>query len=103
MEKAVGQTVTLIRTNPATGAESRVSAKVLAANGGVVLQIGNTIEVLRDDGLPVRVIFDKVPPNLRARPTLSVTLECKGRHGPRDTDLSDPRPWLDVGLCDFVR
>lgn len=78
MEKAVGQTVTLVRTNPATGTESRVRAKVLAANGGVVLQIGDTIEVLRDDGLPVRVIFDKVPPNMRARPTLSVTLEAKG-------------------------
>jgi hypothetical protein len=78
MEKAVGQTVTLLRTNTATGAETRVRAKVLAANGGVVLQIGDTIEVLRDDGLPVRVIFDKVPPNLRARPTLSVTLESKG-------------------------
>ena len=78
MEKAVGQMVTLIRTNPATGAEVRVPARVLAANGGVVLQVGNTIEVLRDDGLPVRVIFDKVPPNLRARPTLSVTLESKG-------------------------
>lgn len=82
MEKAVGQTVTLIRTNPATGAEARVRAKVLAANGGVVLQIGDTIEVLRDDGLPVRVIFDKVPPNLRARPTLSVTLESKGGNTP---------------------
>ena len=78
MEKAVGQTVTLIRTNPATGRESRVRAKVLAANGGVVLQIGNTIEVLRDDGLPVRVIFDRVPPNMRARPTLSVTVEAQG-------------------------
>lgn len=78
MEKAVGQTITLLRTNPATGAETRVRARVLAANGGVVLQIGDTIEVLRDDGLPVRVIFDKVPPNLRARPTLSVTLESKG-------------------------
>jgi hypothetical protein len=78
MEKAVGQTVTLIRTNTANGLETRVRAKVLAANGGVVLQIGDTIEVLRDDGLPVRVIFDKVPPNLRARPTLSVTLEAKG-------------------------
>jgi hypothetical protein len=82
MEKAIGQTVTLIRTNPATGAEARVQAKVLAANGGVVLQIGNSIEVLRDDGLPVRVIFDKVPPNLRARPTLSVTLESKGGNVP---------------------
>lgn len=48
MEKAVGQTVTLLRTNVATGVETRVRAKVLAANGGVVLQIGDSIEVLRD-------------------------------------------------------
>jgi hypothetical protein len=74
MEKAVGEEITLVRTNPATGAEERERARVLAVNGGVVLQIGNRIEVLRDDGLPVRVIFDKVPENLRARPTLSVTL-----------------------------
>lgn len=92
MEKAVGLNVTLIRTNPATGAEVRVPAKVLAANGGVVLQVGNTIEVLRDDGLPVRVIFDKVPPNLRARPTLSVTLEAKG--GVTPTTLTYLTPGL---------
>ena len=75
MEKAVGSVVTIVRTNPATGSETREQARVLAANGGIVLQIGNRIEVLRDDGLPVRVIFDKVPENLRARPTLSVTLQ----------------------------
>lgn len=76
MDKAVGQEVTLVRTNPATGTETRERAKVLAANGGIVLQIGSRIEVLRDDGLPVRVVFDRVPPNLRARPTLSVTVEA---------------------------
>jgi hypothetical protein len=76
MEKAVGQVVTIVRTNPATGAETREQAKVLAANGGIVLQIGSRIEVLRDDGLPVRVVFDKVPENLRARPTLSVTVQA---------------------------
>ena len=77
MEKAVGQVVTIVRTNPATGAETREQAKVLAANGGIVLQIGQRIEVLRDDGLPVRVVFDKVPENLRARPTLSVTVQSE--------------------------
>jgi hypothetical protein len=82
MEKAVGEEITLLRTNPATGAETRERARVLAVNGGVVLQIGSRIEVLRDDGLPVRVIFDKVPENLRARPTLSVTLESS-RSGAR--------------------
>src|SRR3984957_19991535 len=74
MEKAVGHEVTIVRVNPATGAETREQAEVLATNGGVVLKIGQRIEVLRDDGLPVRVIFDKVPDNLRARPTLSVTV-----------------------------
>src|SRR5437764_13546167 len=75
MEKAVGQEVTLLRTNPATGVETRERAKVLAVNGGVVIQIGSRIEVLRDDGLPVRVVFDQVPPNLRARPTLSISVD----------------------------
>jgi hypothetical protein len=93
MEKAVGRTVTIVRVNPATGAEVRESAKVLAANGGVVVQIGTRIEVLRDDGLPVRVIFDKVPENLRARPTLSVTLESR-RAGTRPAKLTYLTPGL---------
>ena len=93
MEKAVGQQITLLRTNPATGAETRERATVLAANGGVVLRIGERIEVLRDDGLPVRVIFDAIPPNLRARPTLSVTLEAQ-RGGPRPLTLSYLTPGL---------
>ncbi|HEX8620727.1 MAG TPA: DUF4139 domain-containing protein [Allosphingosinicella sp.] len=100
MQKAVGQTVTLLRTNPASGAESRERALVLAVNGGVVLKIGDRIEVLRDDGLPVRVIFDSIPPNLRARPTLSVTVDA-ARAGPRPLTLS----YLTTGLswkADYV-
>ncbi len=93
MEKAVGQVVTIVRTNPATGAETREQAKVLAVNGGVVLQIGNRIEVLRDDGLPVRVIFDKVPPNLRARPTLSVRVDSD-RAGVRPASIRYLTPGL---------
>jgi hypothetical protein len=87
MEKAVGEEVTLLRTNPGSGAETRERAKVLAVNGGVVIQVGNRIEVLRDDGLPVRVIFDQVPPNLRPRPTLSITVDS-ARPGPRPVTLS---------------
>ncbi len=100
MQKAVGETVTLLRTNPATGAETRERAKVLAVNGGVVLQIGPRIEILRDDGLPVRVIFDKIPPNLRAKPTLSITVDSD-RTGTRPATLS----YLTNGLgwaADYV-
>jgi hypothetical protein len=93
MEKAVGQEVTLVRVTPSTGAETREKALVLATNGGVVLKIGERIEVLRDDGLPVRVIFDKVPDNLRARPTLSVTVNS-AHGGTRPATLSYLTPGL---------
>jgi hypothetical protein len=93
MEKAVGQEVTLVRVNPSNGAETREQAQVLATNSGVVLKIGDHIEVLRDDGLPARVIFNKVPENLRARPTLSVTITS--RHaGTRSATLSYLTPGL---------
>ncbi len=93
MEKAIGRTVTLIRTNPATGIEERERAEVLSTAGGVVLRIGDRIEVLRDDGLPVRVVFDEVPPNLRARPTLSVTLDSN-RAGTRPASIRYLTPGL---------
>ncbi len=93
MEKAVGHEVTIVRTNPGTGAETRETAQVLATNGGVVLKIGDHIEVLRDDGLPARVIFDKVPENLRARPTLSITVNGV-RSGPVPVALSYLTPGL---------
>jgi hypothetical protein len=51
MQKAIGETITLLRTNPGTGVETRERAKVLAVNGGVVLDVDGKIEVLRDDGL----------------------------------------------------
>ncbi len=93
MEKAVGQDVTLVRVNPGNGAETREQAQVLATNGGVVLKIGEHIEVLRDDGLPARVIFSKVPDNLRAQPTLSVTINGR-QPGKRDATLSYLTPGL---------
>lgn len=98
MDKAVGQTVTLVRTNPATGAETREEARVLANNNGTIVQIGSRIEVLdRNAG---RVIFPSLPPNLRARPTLSVTLDSASA-GTRPATLT----YLSRGLgwkADYV-
>lgn len=85
MDKAVGQTVTLVRTNPATGAETREQASVLANNGGTIVRVGDRIEVL--EGTGARVVFSSLPANLRARPTLSVTLDS-ARGGTRPATLS---------------
>lgn len=100
MQSAVGSEIGIVRTNPGSGAQETQRARVLAANGGVVLAVDGHVEVLRDDGVPTRVIFDQVPANLRPRPTLSVTLDAEGA-GRRDVSLS----YLTTGLqwkADYV-
>ena len=95
MEKAVGQYVEIIRTNPATGVESSQRVKVLSVNNGVVIQTGDSIEVLRDDNIPTRVVFPKVPDNLRAKPTLSVAVDSSvaGRRDAQLTYLTNGINW----------
>src|SRR5690606_42127260 len=44
MEKAVGQQVRIVRTNPGNGEEVTETATVLSVNNGVVLKIGDRIE-----------------------------------------------------------
>ena len=90
LEKYVGREVRIYRTNPKTGVESIESALVLAANAGVVLKIGDRIET----GLPGRIVFDGVPPNLRDRPTLVTELQSS-RAGAQTVELS----YLSGGLA----
>ena len=100
MEKAVGKQVQIVRINPGTGAQVTETATVLSVNEGVVLRVGDKIEVLRADDIPTRVIFDKIPENLRARPTLSVTVDSP-KAGQRPATLS----YLTTGLswkADYV-
>ncbi len=73
LEKYVGDQVTVVRTVRGEGAgdrEVREAATVLATNGGTVLQFADRIETT----VPGRIIFPKVPANLRARPTLVISL-----------------------------
>ena len=96
LDKYVGRDVTVIRTNPATGAETRETARVLATNGGAVLKFSDRIET----GVPGRLAFDGIPANLRDRPTLVVKLES-AETGGRLAELS----YLSGGLswkADYV-
>jgi hypothetical protein len=96
LEKYVGRTVQVVRVHPQTGAETFESAQVLAANGGVVLRMGDRIET----GIPGRLVYPDVPANLRDRPTLVVQV-ATGREGVRDLELS----YLTSGLswqADYV-
>ena len=90
LEKYVGRSVNIIRTNVATGQETTEQAQVLSANSGVVLKIGNRIET----GIPGRIVYTDVPPNLRDRPTLVMALDNTGAQQ-QDVELS----YLTGGLA----
>jgi hypothetical protein len=96
LEKYVGREVRIVRTHPTTGAETIETATVLAANGGVVMRIGDRIET----GLPGRIVYDAVPANLRDKPTLVTELDA-ARAGMQSLELS----YLSGGLswkADYV-
>ncbi|MFZ6658269.1 DUF4139 domain-containing protein [Undibacterium sp. TJN19] len=96
LEKYVGRNINVIRTNPATGAETTETAQVLSANNGVVLKIGDRIET----GMPGRLVYPDVPVNLRDRPTLVMALDNNGAQQ-QDVELS----YLTGGLswkADYV-
>ncbi|KTE30948.1 hypothetical protein ATE62_20100 [Sphingopyxis sp. HIX] len=70
------RSVTLQRTDPATGKARRQDAIIQAGpNGGVLLKTAEGFEALGCSGLPERMTYGGVPKDLSAKPTLSVLVE----------------------------
>jgi hypothetical protein len=92
--RSVGETVRLVRTNPATGAVTDEAAVIRSAPEGVVLDVGGRVEALDCSGLPERLVFERVPEGLADRPTLSVRTR-PGAGGRRTIRLS----YLATGLA----
>jgi len=100
LEKYVGEKVTILSQKPnpdgAGSKEFREEATVLATNGGVVLQYADRIE----SGAAGRLVYPRVPANLRARPTLVLSLNSAAEKAQR-LELS----YLTAGLgwkADYV-
>jgi len=94
LEKYVGEKVTVISTHG--GQERAEEATVLATNEGVVLQFADRIET----GINGRLVYPRVPANLRARPTLVLSL-----HSPADRPQKVELSYLTGGLswkADYV-
>jgi hypothetical protein len=69
LERAVGQEVTIMTLNPATGRETAERARLLSINGGPLFEIAGKIHTQ----VPGRIVFDGMPAGLRTTPTLLVT------------------------------
>ena len=82
LEKAVGEAVTVVRTNAANGEMVEEQGVLRAGGRGTVVQIGDRIEALDCSGLTERIVFDTVPDGLGATPTLSIKTRAveAGRH-----------------------
>lgn len=96
LEQSVGQEISVVTTNPATGRDSADRAKVVSVQDGVVLDMGGKIYT----GVPGRLVFDGVPDNLRPAPTLLVTAA-----GPTGKDIAADLVYLTGGLgwhADYV-
>jgi hypothetical protein len=87
LEHSIGETVTITRTNPATGSVTRMPATILAVGEGVVLQLAGGHEALYCSGLPERLELTRVPDELLAKPKLSVKLAA-GDAGERTVTVS---------------
>ena len=84
MERAVGTDITFVRENPATGEETRVTARLLANERGSVFKVGNEI-VIGNLGRPV---FSELPPSFVPRPTLVWSLENKAAARAHDLETA---------------
>ena len=96
LHKFVGREVEVVKTHPTTGEEWRERARILSDNDGVVLRIGDRIET----GVPGRLVFTDLPPDLRDRPTLTMSVDVAAP-GRRRVVLS----YLTTGLgwrADYV-
>lgn len=70
---ALGNRVTITRTNPGTGEETSERAIVRTrADGGLVLQTTQGYEAVRCSGLPERLTFDGVPQGLSPNPVFTI-------------------------------
>ena len=87
LERSIGETVTITRTNPATGRVTRTAATIVSVGEGVVLQTADGTEALYCSGLPERLELMQVPEELLGKPRLSVKLAA-GAPGPRTVRVS---------------
>jgi hypothetical protein len=72
IEKSLGQTVILRRTNPKTGKVEEEPATLRSGPDGVVVETSHGVEALGCGAGPQALVFDHLPPGLADHPTLSV-------------------------------
>jgi len=74
-ERSIGETVTLTRTDIASGIVRQVRGKIISARNGVVFDIGGKLETYQCSGLSEASLFDNIPEGLNNKPELSIDVD----------------------------
>jgi len=96
VRESVGMPVRLVETDRKTGRVTETAAVIRSsAGGGVVLQTDEGLRALSCSGQPERLVFDKAPPGLADKPTLSVLTDAPaaGRYKVRLSYLATGFAW----------
>lgn len=92
---SVGKSVRFIRTDRQTGSVTEQRGTLIAGPEGVLINIDGRIEALGCSGANERIVFDEIPTNLTADPTLSATVNVTqaGKHRVRLSYLAAGMDW----------
>ncbi|MDB5421895.1 MAG: hypothetical protein JWR59_1842 [Brevundimonas sp.] len=77
LKKSVGETVTVVRTNPVTGEAVEKRAILRSGPNGMVVEVDGRFEALSCSGLTERIVFDALPDGLSDQPVLSVRTRAR--------------------------
>ncbi len=93
--RSIDRPVRLVRTDVKTGKASETAAIIRSGPEGVMLEINGKLEALGCMGAPERLVFDRIPPGLADRPTLSmiVSAAAPGRYKVTLTYLATGFDW----------
>ncbi len=75
VERSLGQSVKVVRTNRETGRQATVDATLIQGPSGLMVRTAEGVEVLGCSGGPERLIFDRAPEGLSSKPTLSAVID----------------------------
>jgi hypothetical protein len=93
--RSIGRTVRVVQTNRGHGTVSERPAVIRSGPDGVLLDFDGRLEALGCEGVPTRLVFDRVPAGLGDKPTFSVlaNLPQAGRYTVKLSYLATGFSW----------
>ena len=75
VERSLGQSIKVVRTNRKTGRQQAVDATLIQGPDGLMVRTAEGVEALGCSGGPERLVLDRIPDGLTDKPSLSTVVD----------------------------